>query len=73
MLCQRCAGLLVREALTDCLSVATRCVNCGSVEDSVIQANRFCHPVARRLVPRRRVRNGSVVSRQRYSEEYASS
>lgn len=79
MLCQRCAGLLVRETFgdmradTDCLYVATRCVNCGSVEDAVIRANRLYPSVARRLVPRGSVRKGSAVFRPRYAEEYVSS
>lgn len=58
MLCQRCRGLLVRESFDDlregagCLCPATRCINCGSIEDSVIRANRLRPPAAKRATPR---------------------
>jgi len=58
MLCQRCRGLLVREIFSDLgeetarLCPATRCVNCGYVEDSVVRANRRRRPVGTRAVPR---------------------
>jgi RNase P subunit RPR2 len=47
MICPRCRGLLVREPVdglnikTDRLFTATRCLNCGCVEDAVMRANRF--------------------------------
>ena len=63
MVCQRCSGLLVREIFDD-LSVetsitflATRCINCGYIEDSVVRFNRLHPPTARRSTPRRMVRN----------------
>lgn len=54
MLCQRCRGLLVRETFGELRGEAerkcsaTRCINCGSIEDSVVQANRLRLPAARR-------------------------
>jgi hypothetical protein len=59
MLCQRCSGLLVRETLIDLraetarLCLATRCINCGHVEDSVVRANRLGSHVAKRSAPSR--------------------
>ena len=47
MLCQRCKGLLIRETFEELraeigrICLTTRCVNCGSIEDSVIRANRL--------------------------------
>ena len=47
MLCQRCRGLLVHETFdglsqeADMMCLATRCINCGSIEDSVVRANRL--------------------------------
>ena len=58
MLCKRCRGLLVRETFgglspeADMLCLATRCLNCGSLEDSVIVANRLRPHAAKRAVPR---------------------
>ena len=49
MVCQRCRGLLVRETFndqsieTDARYTATRCINCGCIEDAIIRANRS-HP-----------------------------
>jgi len=46
MVCQRCRGLLVRETFddlsieTDARYTATRCLNCGCIEDAIIRANR---------------------------------
>lgn len=46
MFCQRCRGLLVRETFNDLSSesnsvnTATRCINCGYIEDAVVRANR---------------------------------
>lgn len=78
MLCQRCKGLLVRETFGDLrdktsrVCPATRCVNCGCIEDSVVRANRLRHPEAKRLVPRGMARRGSSVFIKPHSEEYAS-
>ena len=32
--------------------LATRCINCGSIEDSVVRANRLRPPAAKRAVSR---------------------
>lgn len=67
MVCPRCRGLLVREPVgglnikADRLSTATRCINCGCIEDAVVRANRF-RPLAKtRESPRRVVRKGDAV------------
>ena len=58
MFCQRCRGLLVRETLGDlrvetgCMGLATRCINCGHIEESVMRANRLRPPAAKRASPR---------------------
>jgi len=59
MFCHRCRGLLVYERLNDlteqagAICPATRCLNCGCIEDSVIRFNRL-HPAAtRRALPHR--------------------
>jgi hypothetical protein len=58
MLCRRCSGLLVRETLIDLreetsrLCSATRCINCGHVEDSVVRANQLGSHVAKRSASR---------------------
>ena len=50
MLSQRCSGLLICEHLGELrdergrICLATRCVNCGCIEDSVVRANRLHHP-----------------------------
>jgi hypothetical protein len=67
MICQRCRGLLVRENFGDlreeagCTHPATRCINCGYIEDSVVRANRLRPPAAKRLVPRGMVRMGRAL------------
>jgi hypothetical protein len=77
MSCQRCRGLLVRETFGDlregtgCMGPATRCINCGYLEDSVMRANRLCPPAAKRAVPRMIVRKGGVVFNS-VSERYRS-
>jgi len=54
MLCPRCRGLLVRETFGELreeaerMYSATRCINCGSIEDSVVRANRLSLPAAKR-------------------------
>ena len=60
MVCQRCRGLLVRETLGD-LNIetnspytATRCINCGCIEDAVVRANRFRRWEGMPEIPRRR-------------------
>lgn len=61
MVCQRCRGLLVRETFdglspeADMMLLSTRCINCGSIEDPVVLANRLRRPAAKRAVPRRMV------------------
>ena len=78
MICQRCRGLLVRETFGDlreeagCMCTATRCINCGYIEDSVVRANRLRLPAAKRAMPRGMVRKGGVVFIKTHSEEYAS-
>jgi len=50
MLCPRCKGLLIRETFEELraeigrICLTTRCVNCGSIEDAVVRANRLPHP-----------------------------
>jgi hypothetical protein len=78
MICQRCRGLLVRETFGDlreeagCMSPATRCINCGYIEDSVVRANRLHPPAAKRSVARGIVRRGGVVFSRPYAERYRS-
>ena len=78
MLCQRCRGLLVHETFdglsqeADMMCLATRCINCGSIEDSVVRANRLHPPGVKQMVPRRIVRKGEVVFIKTHSEGYAS-
>jgi len=77
MFCQRCRGLLVRETFGDlrerkgCMGLATRCINCGYLEDFVMRANRLCPPPTKRSVPRMRVMKGGVVFNS-VSERYHS-
>ena len=67
MICQRCRGLLVCETFGDlreetgCMFPATRCINCGYIEDSVVRANRLHPPAAKRSAPRGMVRKGGVL------------
>lgn len=62
MFCQRCRGLLVQETFddlnlkADSLYTATRCINCGHIEDAVVRANRFRPSERTRALPRRMVR-----------------
>jgi hypothetical protein len=59
MACQRCRGLLVRETFdglsqeAGIMCSATRCINCGYIEDSVVRANRLHPPATKRAVHRR--------------------
>ncbi len=77
MICQRCRGLLVRETFGDLreeagdMCPATRCINCGYIEDSVVLANRLHPPTAKRSTPRGMVRKGAVVFMKTHSKEYA--
>lgn len=76
MVCQRCRGLLVCETFddlnieTDSLYTATRCINCGCIEDAVVRANRFRRSEKMRVSPRRRVRMGNVERITIPSESY---
>lgn len=55
MVCKRCRGLLVYETFDDLgMESATRCLNCGCIEDAVVRANRFRPSETTRGVPRRR-------------------
>ena len=64
MLCRRCKGRLVPETFGDVseelarMCAATRCINCGCIDDSVVHANRLRHPMAKR--PASRGRPGPV-------------
>ena len=67
MVCQRCSGLLVREIFDDLSAeagitfLATRCINCGYIEDSVFRANRLHRLAVKRSAPRGMVKKGGVV------------
>lgn len=60
MVCQRCRGLLVCETFddliieTDSFYTATRCINCGCIEDAVVRTNRFRRLEKIRRAPLRR-------------------
>jgi hypothetical protein len=77
MLCQRCRGLLVREVFDDFrretsrLYRATRCINCGYIEDSVVRANRLRPPAPKRSGPHARARKGIVFIRSQ-AQKYGS-
>lgn len=77
MVCQRCRGLLVCETFDDlniesnALYTATRCINCGYIEDAVMRANRFRRVVQTRAIRGGRVRRGDVERIKIRSEEYA--
>lgn len=58
MACRRCGGLLVTDVFADLWELTgpmefegMRCLNCGSIEDDVIRANRLQPPLPRRLRP----------------------
>lgn len=78
MLCQRCRGLLVRETFDDLreeigrMTPATRCINCGCIEDSVVRANRLRLLSAKRSAPRGMVRKEGVVFIHTHSEKCGS-
>ena len=77
MVCQRCRGLLVCETFddlnieTNSLYSATRCINCGYIEDAVMRANRFRPSVKMPVILRGRVRRGDLERIKIRSEEYA--
>ena len=77
MVCQRCRGLLVCETFddlnneTNALYSATRCINCGCIEDAVMRANRFRPSVRTRVILRGRLRMGDIEPIKIRSEEYA--
>ena len=62
MLCHRCRGLLVYECFSELkdragrMCLATRCINCGHIEDSVVRSNRLRAPEMKRTMPRRMIR-----------------
>ena len=78
MICQRCRGLLVRETFGDlreeagCMFPATRCINCGYIEDSVVRTNRLHPPATKRSELRGMVRRGGVLFPRPHSERYRS-
>jgi hypothetical protein len=77
MVCQRCRGLLVCETFddlssgTDSLYRATRCINCGCIEDAVVRANRYRRSENMLGSLRRRVRRGDAERITIPSEVYA--
>jgi hypothetical protein len=74
MVCQRCRGLLVREIFDDLNAeagitfLATRCINCGYIEDPVVRANRLHLLAVKRSAPRGIVKKGGVVFLQSHPE-----
>lgn len=78
MVCRRCRGLLVRETFddlrieTDARDTATRCLNCGCIEDAIIRANRSSRSGRRRATPSGRVRKSDSAYIKMYSKAYAS-
>lgn len=78
MLCQRCSGLLVREAFDDLrvetgrICMAIRCINCGYIGDAVVRENRL-HPLTpKRAVPHRGTRKTSGVFARSHAERSGS-
>jgi hypothetical protein len=78
MVCQRCQGLLVWDTFddlnvgTDALCAATRCINCGYIEDAVVRANRFRRSAKTRVRSRRWVRTNTVERIKIHMDAYAS-
>jgi len=56
----------------DRMCPATRCINCGCIEDAVVRANRLRPPVAKRSVPHGMVEKGGAVFLRPHSERYGS-
>lgn len=77
MVCQRCRAQLVCETFddsnieTNTLYSATRCINCGYIEDAVMRANRFRPSVKMPVILPGRVRRGDLERIKVRSEEYA--
>jgi lysozyme family protein len=78
MVCQRCHGLLVWDTFDDlnigtgALYAATRCINCGYIEDAVVRANRFRRSAKRRVTSRGRGRTSNVERIKIHVDAYAS-
>jgi hypothetical protein len=74
MLCYRCSGLLVRETFGELreeiarLCPATRCINCGYIEDALVRANRLRSHGAKQSAPRGLVRKRGVLFIKIHSE-----
>ena len=66
MVCQRCQGLLVCDTFydlnikTDPRYTATRCINCGHMEDAVVRANRVRTSLNTQVPPHGRVTMGNA-------------
>jgi RNase P subunit RPR2 len=77
MVCQRCRGLLVRETFNDLsiesnsVNTATRCINCGYIEDAVVRANRVRALVSTQATPRGMVGMGDVGRIEIHPKTYA--
>ena len=73
MLCQRCRGLLVRVTFDDLseevcrVSPATRCVNCGCIEDEIVLANRLRPPMSNRSEPRGTLKKSGLMLTKAYA------
>lgn len=73
MLCQRCRGLLVRVTFDDLseeicrMSPATRCVNCGCIEDEIVLANRLRPTTSNRSEPRGTVKKSGLMLTKAYA------
>jgi len=73
MLCQRCRGLLVRVTFDDLseevcrMSPATRCVNCGCIEDEIVLANRLRPPMPNRSEPRGMLKKSGLMLTKAYA------
>lgn len=73
MLCQRCRGLLVRVTFDDLseeigrVSPATRCVNCGCIEDEIVLANRLRPPMPNRSEPRGMLKKSGLMLTKTYA------
>jgi hypothetical protein len=78
MVCQRCRGLLVRETFNDLsiesnsVNIATRCINCGYIEDAVVRANRVCTSASTQATARGRIGKGHVAPSESGSHSHAS-
>lgn len=78
MVCQRCRGLLVRETFndlsieSDSVSTATRCINCGYIEDAVVRANRIRDSVRTQATARERIGKGHVAPSESVAHAHAS-